>query len=359
MVYDVIVSGIGPSGASFLKELEETNLNILALDAAKFPRWKLCAGGLTERSLNQIKNKFQVPNSLIKSTVKSIKLFNEEKFINIDMSKSPIHTVDRTLLDFTVLSSIKAKVHQGESVLSAERKKDLIEVKTNKGIYKTRVLISADGVNSRLSRLFKVKRDIGFTYESFIQQSQTDIVIDVSDFSWGYYWIFPKGDTLATGVGKFSSKSIKEKLGRLNKKHGISGNLIFESGFPIPCGKEENDVYRNGILFLGDAGGLVNPLTGEGIYYAVKSGEIAASAVKHAFKEGNFKLLSRYKVSVDRSMGEEFKWAKRIGKLFYGLKSLSFYLSGRNRNLSELVCNVLSGNITYKRAVLDFAKGIF
>jgi flavin-dependent dehydrogenase len=151
-------------------------------------------------------------------------------------------------------------------------------------------------------------------------------------------------------------RSLRERLFQFNRKHGIEGKIRFQKGFPIPAGKRKNDVYRERLLFLGDAGGLVDPLTGEGIYYAVESGVIAAEVVAKSFEEGNLEILKLYRKSVDRVMGSEFFWAKIVGNLFFRLKGLNFYVIERIPEVGSLTAALLAGEVSYRKGIGKYFK---
>ncbi len=364
MVYDVIVSGLGPAGCALLKGLEGSGLKVLALEKEEFPRRKPCAGGLTLKAYKEIKLLFPEVDRVIRVASKELELYYFNKEVPISFPSHFVYLTDRAELDnflFNSVLSLDFKVHTGEALLGAEYEGDLIKVSSTKDSYKCRVLISAEGVNSKLSSLFKVKRELGFTYEADLECSWGEkVLIDFSKFKWGYYWLFPKGDFITVGVGEFKDrelfKRLKGLLNELNRKHGLKGRVISERGYPIPAGRKGNDVYRERVLFLGDAGGLVDPLTGEGIYYAVKSGLIAGNFIKEAFNKGDFSLLSGYKKEVNEEFGKEFYWARMVGRLFFPLRGINFRLLEKSKELSLLAGKLLSGEISYKRGFFEYAK---
>ncbi len=364
MVYDVIVSGLGPAGCAFLKGLEGSGLKVLALEKEKFPRRKPCAGGLTLKAYAEIKALFPQVDKVVRVASKELELHYLKEKVSINFLSPFVYLTDREELDnflFNSVSSSDFKIHLGESLLRADYEGDLIKVSSTKDAYRCRVLVSAEGANSKLSALFKVKRELGFTYEADLECSWDEkVLIDFSRFKWGYYWLFPKGNFITVGVGEFKDrelfKRLKELLNELNRKHGLRGKVISKRGYPIPAGRRENDVYRERVLFLGDAGGLVDPLTGEGIYYAVKSGIIAGKFIRKSFNEGDFSLLSGYKKEVNEEFGKEFFWARVVGKLFFPLRGLNFRLLGRSKELSLLAGKLLSGEISYKRGFFEYAK---
>ncbi len=359
MVYDVIVSGVGPAGASFLKSVEGFGLKVLALEKSEFPRKKLCAGGLTPKAYRLLKSLFPEVDSAVRVRTRRFLLFNDTRRVEIDSGEVLTYLTDRTELDNLLFRSLSADVHEGEGVVSVEREGELWRVRTEKGSYLTRVLVAADGVNSRIAAQLKVNRDVGFTYEADVKNSRgEEIVVDFSGFSWGYYWLFPKGDFVTAGLGEFKDRrkirTLKEVLEKFNRKHGVKGEVLHKGGFPIPCGRRRNDVCRESLIFLGDAGGLVDPLTGEGIYYAVKSGIYGAEVVKKSFEKGDFALLSLYKELIDRDFGREFFWARIVGKLFFPLKGLNFSVIEKSAGIAELTAKLLSGEISYFEGIKSF-----
>lgn len=364
MVYDVIVSGLGPAGTTFLKELSGSGLKVLAVEKEEFPRKKPCAGGLTQKAFNILKKNFPELDKAVRVSAKTLELHYGKKRAKVNGREVLTYLTDRGELDALLFNSLpfgEIEVHTGEKVLLAEREGEFIRVKTTKESYMCRVLVVAEGANSKTASLFKVKRDMGFTYEADVEVPfEEKIVIDFSEFKWGYYWIFPKGSFTTTGLGEFRSRKIFRELPKLlkkfNSKHGVKGRVIWERGFPIPAGKRKNDVYREGVLFLGDSGGLVDPLTGEGIFYAARSGEIGAKVVKLAFEKGNFKVLSSYKELVDREMGEEFFWAKVVGRFFFPFRNINFSILNRSEKIASLAAELLSGRISYKEGFFNYLK---
>ena len=365
MTYDVIVSGLGPAGSSFLKGLSGSGLKVLALEKEEFPRKKPCAGGLTVKAYRLLDSLFPGIDRVVRVSSKKIELHYGRQSAEISAPEVLTYLTDRSELDSYLFESLphrEFKVHTGEKCLSVERLGDgSLSVKTSRETYTCRVLVVCEGANSRIASQMKVKRDMGFTYEADVEFKQDDrIIIDFSRFSWGYYWAFPKGEFVTTGVGEFKSRELFKRLRELllsfNEKHGLKGEVLWERGFPIPAGRKDNDVYRKRVLFLGDSGGLVDPLTGEGIYYAARSGVLASDVVRSAFRKGDFSVLALYRELVNREFGEEFRWARIVGNLFFPLRGLNFAMLRRSGELSLLAARLLSGDISYKEGFFSYLK---
>jgi len=364
MVYDVAVVGLGPAGVSALKVLEDSGLKILAVESApSFPRRKPCAGGLTPKAYAFLKELFPGIDSVVRRKIDRFILYNGDTRAFLPSDAVLTYLTQREELDeflFNSLNHSQFDLHFGETALTVDRDIDGVILNTTKGSYRVRVLLVASGVNSRIARQLGVKREIGFTYESYLESRQEELIIDFTGFKWGYYWAFPKGDVVTTGLGEFKSKkvtaSFRELLSHFNRKHGLTGKETWSSGFPIPAGKARNDVYRPYVLFLGDAGGLVDPLTGEGIYYAVKSGTVAAGVVKQFFKTGEESRLSSYESAINSLFGDEFKWARRVGRLFFSLRGFNFFVLNRSLELAQLAADLLAGRISYRDSFKRYLK---
>ncbi len=360
MVYDVAVSGLGPAGVSFLRSLS-ADLNVIAFDSAEFPRKKLCAGGLTLKAFSLLSELFPGVEKKVRIKAKIFKLFNGKKSVILESPDVLTYLTDRTELDEFLFNSIAESfpsIHTGEAVLSVEEEKHVLRIRTTKGTYLARVLVVADGVNSRVARQLGLSRDIGFTLEVDVPQKDSEeVVIDFSGFGWGYYWIFPKGEWVTAGLGEFreNALALKEMFVELNRKHGLPAPSGFY-GFPIPSGRRKNDVWKGRTIFLGDAGGLVDPLTGEGIYYAALSGVVAAETVKKVFETGSFDLLGLYEEEMNKLFGSEFFWAKVVGHMFFRAKAFNFFVIERSKEVGLLTANLLSGRISYKEGVQEFLK---
>ena len=100
----------------------------------------------------------------------------------------------------------------------------------------------------------------------------------------------------------------------------------------------------------------MDPLTGEGIYYAVKSGIIAAEIVAKSFEKGNLEILKLYRESVNKVMGSEFFWAKVVGNLFFKLKRLNFHVIQRIVEIGSLTSAIMTGEISYREGLRKYFK---
>jgi flavin-dependent dehydrogenase len=251
---------------------------------------------------------------------------------------------------------------------------DGVEVITDRGRYRTKVLIGADGANSivaqrlfpdrRLRRMPSLESEIGIG-QTPVYPGEGKILIDLGATERGYAWIFPKRERLSIGVAEFRGRPTSPKLVFQRFIRDEKGLVNFEVpppyGHPLPVYSSRDMAASNGLvrhraLLVGDAGHLVDPLFGEGIYYAVKSGQMAAASVLASFHDHRRSLLD-YALSVNREIYEEFRVASRVARIVYTFPRLCHRLMHRYQEVINLYYEVLQGRETYQTFFLK-AKGV-
>jgi geranylgeranyl reductase family protein len=308
--YDVAIIGAGPAGSTAAYIIGKLGFNVILIDKCSFPRDKLCGGLISAKTMKLLERTFdETEDSLNK---KRIINFSSNKFQFICKNKNlakcwtkvPTHFVERTVYDkFLVDKAISSgiKFIQDEEVEKVDLDSNiLVTSKRNKIIYK--YLIGADGANSIVRKEFEkigvLNKDtwldnLGFALEVLIDKDKLPFERDMMHLHFGYIkngyaWIFPNKNKVVIGIGGLM-KDLKERnlktifsdflisLG-LDKKT-VETSIKEMKGHPIPFGNFiERPLYKNTIL-IGDAAGLVNSVTGEGIYYAQRSAEIGADAI--------------------------------------------------------------------------------
>jgi flavin-dependent dehydrogenase len=189
-------------------------------------------------------------------------------------------------------------------------KEDVIEIKGRKGTgISAKCIVGADGVNSVVRK--SLCKDISSKPEDHVLAVQYEIELPENEIderigNWfevyytipfGYGWISPLKDAVKVGMGSFapqykknSKGMLQEFLGQSPIKEKVSGGTVKEmEAHMIPMRGPWPVLTGNRCLVVGDAGGFVFPGTGEGVYYAIKSGRVAAEVIHTAFKKGNWK----------------------------------------------------------------------
>ena len=251
---------------------------------------------------------------------------------------------------------------------------DGLEVITERGRYRTKVLIGADGANSivaqrlfpdrRLRRMPSLESEIGIGQRP-PYPGEGKVLIDLGATERGYAWIFPKRERLSIGVAEFRGRPASPKVvfqRFVREEKGLAGfEVPPPSGHPLPlyCSRDasrSSSLVRHRALLVGDAGHLVDPLFGEGIYYAVRSGQMAAASVLANFHDHRHSLLD-YELSVIREIYSEFRVASRVARIVYTFPRLCHRLMHRYQEVINLYYEVLQGRETYP-TFFRKAKGV-
>ena len=231
-------------------------------------------------------------------------------------------------------------VCEEEAVVEVVPLADSIEVVTKEGRYQSRVVIGADGAMSQVAhqlfpgrRLRKIPALESETESGPLNyQGKADLVlISLSAAKKGYGWIFPKRNGLSIGVGEFVSGANRPKRSfrQFSQQEPLLKGVQIPSplGHPLPVfngGRRVNGAKGNGGLvrhravLVGDAGHLVDPLLGEGIFYAIRSGQLAARSIV-SFLHYSRGRLEDYEAAVLQEFGLEFRIASRLSRIIYGL----------------------------------------
>ncbi|OQX22491.1 MAG: hypothetical protein BWK75_00650 [Candidatus Altiarchaeales archaeon A3] len=296
--FDIIVIGAGPAGSTIAEKTASAGFKTLILEKEKLPRDKPCAGIAPPRIYHLLG---KIPEYVIERIFNGYHLFSPSGIeLYTGFLKEGV-IVDRKKFDYWLIERAKdagAEVIDNLNANNIIFSKNDNKIKINNNFY-SKILVGADGANSI------VRKTIGRKYKNFALGVQYTIdlpneVINEKIGNWfevhyghvngGYGWASPQNNKIKIGLGSTDDKFKKNSREYLNKfvenfkKKKEIKNLktINFTSHLIPIDGPMEEPCRSNIILIGDAAGFVNPLTGEGIYYAVKSAQIAAdSIIKH------------------------------------------------------------------------------
>ncbi len=373
--YDVVVVGMGPAGAAAAHELSRVGLSVLALDKQRHPRYKVCGGGLSARIESIIGHEFK---TVVEHTVYGVQFAyrGQESFL-IESSSPIAYMVMRDRFDQALVEKARrvgTEVHEGEAGVQFSHCPDGVMVSTGRGRYYAKFLIGADGANSLVAQQLFPRRRIQRmpTLESEVEieqaapyPSSNTVLIDIGVTRKGYAWIFPKQERLSVGVAEFrgkasSPKTVFERF--VHDQKGLAERAIPRPvGHPLPLypGRRNHasaSLVQGQAVLVGDAGHLVDPLFGEGIYYAVRSGQLAARAILGTVHNRN-QTLFEYDHALGQEIYPEFRVASRMARIVYSFPRLCHRLMHNYQEVIRLYYGVLQGHTTYQGFFAQ-AKGL-
>ena len=248
-------------------------------------------------------------------------------------------------------------MREGVAVRSVEEKPDRVVVETGEGEHlEAQFLIAADGANSFVARSLglQLKKVMAGAIEveaavpaDVLARFKDRPMFIFGEVGTGYLWIFPKSDHLSVGIGALHPKpgELQSTLDRVMTRYGISIKGQSQKGHPLPVYTRREPISTSRTLLVGDAAGLVDPFTGEGIRFAIKSGQLAAEAILSGHPE-------HYAALIDHQIGRNHKLGLVLAKLFYQLPHPCFELGVRNPFVTRAFVDMLAGQIGYGRVLM-------
>ncbi len=366
---DVIVVGAGPGGSATAAYLAMTGLDVLLLEKTHFPREKVCGDGLTPRAVRELIN-LGIPTPEADGWIKNkgLRIIGGKTHLQLDwpdVASFPPYGLVRTREDFDDIlarHAVKhgARLREGCNVTGPildDRTGHIVGVEAKQmgedgratgatARYAAPLIIAADGNSSRLSlKMDRPKREdrpMGVAVRAYYTSPRHD-----DDYleSWlelwsrdaagkdvllpGYGWIFGVGDgrsnvglgilNTSAAFGKTDYKDVMRRWVETMPPEWTMNETTITGpirGAALPMGFNRQPHYAEGLMLVGDAGGMVNPFNGEGIAYAMESGRLAAEVVAQAFARGDDAGRERVLASYPGVMKDALGGYYTLGRYF-------------------------------------------
>jgi geranylgeranyl reductase family protein len=359
---DVIVVGAGPGGSSAAYHLARAGLDVLVLEKSTFPREKVCGDGLTPRAVKQLAGlgiplkpeDGWFPNKGLRIIGGGVRIELEWP----ELTSYPGYGLVRSRLglDETVARAAQragARLHEGVNVtgpvvddsgrLAGVTARRTGDADGSEHTYRARLVVAADGNSSRLSLAMGLRkrddRPMGVAIRTYYRSPRHDddyleTWLDLWDGDAllpGYGWIFGVGDgTSNVGLGLLNTSSSFQQVDYRAMLRRWLANMPAEWGYTeenrttpirgaaLPMGFNRTPHYTRGLVLVGDAGGMVNPFNGEGIAYAMESGEIAARVIAKALARPSRAGADLVLQSYPRALKDAYGGYYTLGRKFVG-----------------------------------------
>jgi geranylgeranyl reductase family protein len=355
---DVLVVGAGPGGSATAYHLARRGVDVLMADKAVFPREKVCGDGLTPRGVRGLERMGVDPTEAGFTRVDMLRTYGVDGVV-IDLPWPKLQSlprlgVVRTRFDLDNLLAERAVKAGARFTQGAEVASPIMEGGWVSGAViredgearevRARFVVAADGASSRFAGQAGVVRDhsrpMGIAARGYYriprpQEPILEAFVNLRDeptggVMAGYGWIFPLGDGVVNvGAGLLNTfKRFKEMSARkildtfiaelpaewgINEENAVGPVL---SG-PIPMGMNRQPLAVPGLLLVGDAGGLTNPFNGEGIAYAMETGEMAAELIADSLARNRPAIAHMYPLMLRRRYARYYfignQWVRMIG----------------------------------------------
>lgn len=344
--YDVIVVGAGPAGTTAARFAAEQGVSVLVLEKDRDVGYPVrCGEAVSKDGIEQF---IQPDPKWIASTINSFVLISpDETEVKINFTRTG-YILERRIFDYE-LGKLATKA--GAQILTKAYVYDLLredgkitgvkfEHNGDQKEVKGKIIIAADGVESRIGRFAGIKTHVKISdMECCVQFTVSNIDVNPNTCYFyfgteyspgGYLWVFPKGsDTANIGLGIGGDKAkLRSPISYMNhfleKKYPLIPKLTMISG-GVPCSFTLEEIVKDNVMLVGDAARQVNPLSGGGITSGMIGGSIAGEIAGKAIKQNNLKLLQEYPKL----------WHQRVGKrhgIYYKIKNAIYNFSDETLN---------------------------
>jgi len=363
--YDAIVVGAGPAGGVAAYQLAQAGCRVLLLEKEKLPRYKACGGALVGRALKALPFPLDTGVAVVERSLSAFQLsHNHRQPLQLQPPQPALVMTMRSVLDqFIARRAVEAgaELKDGVTLKAVEDSAQRVLCQTSAGFFTSEFLIGADGANSLVARSqleflpprcgVALEGEIHLTGDTLPADRAACADLDFNVLPRGYGWVFPKAGHLSVGVFTLDTHcpAIRRHYNAYLEKKGLSARVRQAQvrGHLIPLGPPTRRLNTRRLLLAGDAAGLADPLTGEGISYAVRSGRLAAEAVLAALASTSPSLDS-YSRRVRDQLLPDIRLGWRVAQALYARPDFFYRLLAGRDLFARRVLDVFDGKTSYR-----------
>jgi len=360
--YDVIVVGSGPAGASAAWRLAQVGMAVAVLEKAALPRYKTCGGGIVGRAMQALPMDVRHVVEQDCHTAQ-LNLLPAELSFTTHRSTPIVSMTMRSRFDFAILTAAQeagAAVHQRCVVEDISFHGDFVTLLTTGGMMRAKFVVAAHGALNKAARTMRMADGRvlipALEYEVTVPQDQLDRFHRMARFDFGllprgYAWAFPKQRHLSIGVLSMAQRGsdLKHTMAQYLDRLGCGFvTQVERHGFVIPIRPRQGPFVEKRTLLIGDAAGFADPVTGEGISFAIRSGLMAAQSLIEMHLEEEA-VRNAYTRSLAETILPELRAGRVLARLLYDFpRTRSWAFTRQGQRLCEAVTDVMAGKRNYR-----------
>jgi len=360
-MYDLIIIGGGPSGSAAGRIAGKKGLKTLLIEKEIFPRYKPCGGALSEHAMSYLD--FEIPEYIIERDIFGARAHFKGQVVEQHKESRIAVLITRSILDNYLLEKAGEtgiEIKMGEKVLEYQEKNNHVEIFTDNDTYKAKFIIIAEGSQGKLK--YQIRRkdkkdeyaigvvaEIEDDNESIDKNIHNVIDLHFGRFKHGYGWIFPHEKYYSVGIAGLSKhlphpkKTMLDFLNEnnFNSKYKLHSHII-------PAGGINRKITSSRVILSGDSAGFVDSFIGEGIAYAIRSGQIASEVIsKIILDNGDLESLERYQIICSSEFISNLNYSLIFTKLINSYPSIFLKILVSNEAIEKYL-EVTTMEISYK-----------
>ncbi len=372
-MFDCIIIGAGPAGAAAAYHLARRGRSVLVLERASPPHSKPCGGGVSPEVAQWFDFDFA---PAISAKVRRFRFTyaGGDSVEAESLCREPLWLVRREVFDAFLMAHAQAQgaaLKEGCAALSLCFEDGAWTVETPQGPQRGRYLVAADGAKGSTAKALGFTsrrcRIAGALEAECATPGPPDLplCLDFGTVGSGYLWNFPKADGQSLGVGVMrgrQDRDLRAILGEYSAGFGADLEACALAAHPIVLWDGDQALHTQQALLAGEAACIVDPFTAEGIRPSLLTGVRAAEAI-HGALSGRDRALEGYTAAIQKEIGGEMAWARRLAGLFFRLPAAGYRLGVKHPGSPEIMVKLLCGELRYadvaQRAITRLSGGLF